>query len=176
MVNIMKKLLICTYCLFIGLGVMAGNIKVKNGTPNFVKENVCAIISFDFTNTRWEDRDSFREWSGKDYETRVEVASKNFVISFNENTKGLKLIESKDDAKYTIVFVVDNLERHQAFTGMWGQGKISVTGTITVIDISTNTTVCSMLIDGYGASKDYVITDAIGKCFKSLGKEITKIK
>ena len=75
-----------------------------------------------------------------------------------------------------IIFKVTNLEKHQAFTGMWGQGKISVTGTIDILNIKTQEQVCSIFIDGYGASKDFNVTDGIGKCFKALGKDMTKLK
>ena len=85
-------------------------------------------------------------------------------------------VTNKDLAEYSIIFKVTNLEKHQAFTGMWGQGKISVTGTIDILNIKTQEQVCSIFIDGYGASKDYNVTDGIGKCFKALGKDMTKLK
>jgi len=67
----------------------------------------------------------------KDYEARLEAMQEAFIKSFNENTKGLKIDNGATGAKYKIVVVVKDLERHQSFTGTWGQGKFSTTGTIT---------------------------------------------
>ena len=173
----MKHILFVIAACLVCLNALAGSdIKVKSGKSVVVKENANAVIVFDFSNARWEQKESFKDWSGTDYEKRVNVASECFVNSFNENTKGLKLVTNKDLAEYSIIFKVTNLEKHQAFTGMWGQGKISVTGTIDILNIKTQEQVCSIFIDGYGASKDYNVTDGIGKCFKSLGKDMTKLK
>lgn len=173
----MKQFLLGIIALMISITAMASSdIKVKSGKKDFLKENAVAVILFDFSDARWEEKDSFKEWSGSDYDKRISVASENFVNSFNANTSGLKSTLKGDNAKYTIIFKVTNLERHQSFTGMWGQGKISVTGTISVINNETKEQICYIYIDGYGSSKDFNITDGIGKCFKALGKQISKLK
>ena len=107
----MKHLLIVIAACLVCLNALAGSdIKVKSGKSVVVKENANAVIVFDFSNARWEQKESFKDWSGTDYEKRVNVASECFVNSFNENTKGLKLVTNKDQAEYSIIFKVTNLE------------------------------------------------------------------
>lgn len=173
----MKHLLfVIAACLFCLNALAGSDIKVKSGNSVVVKEKTNAVIVFDFSDARWEQKESFKGWSGNDYEKRVNAASKSFVSYFNENSKGLKLVDNLEQAEYSIIFKVTNLEKHQVFSGMWGQGKISVTGTIDIVNVKTKEQVCSIFIDGYGASKDYNVTDGIGKCFKALGKDMTKLK
>ena len=99
----------------------------------------------------------------------------SFIESFNINSKGLKIDNSKD-ANYKIVIEVKDLERHQAFTGAIGQGKISTTGTIIVYDKTSNQKVCVIDVKGYGSGKDFDHTDGMGKCYKGLAKEFLKLK
>jgi hypothetical protein len=117
---------------------MAGGVKVKVGNASFLKENVSAIVEFDFTKTTWEEDEDFKAWCGDQYEKRITAMQQSFVVSFNENSKGLKIPESSDGAKYKIIIEVKDLERHQAFTGTWGQGKFSTTAYIKVFDKPNN--------------------------------------
>ena len=41
---------------------MAGGVKVKMGNASFLKENVSAIVEFDFTKTTWEEDEDFKAW------------------------------------------------------------------------------------------------------------------
>jgi hypothetical protein len=114
---------------------MAGGVKVKEGKAAFFKENASAVVEFDFSETTWEEDEDFKTWCGDQYEKRLNAIQQSFVKSFNENSKGLKIVESGNDAKYKILIEVKDLERHQAFTGSWGQGKFSTTAYIKVLDI-----------------------------------------
>lgn len=167
--SILVTLLASVYCF-------AGGVKVKEGKKAFLKENVSAIVEFDFSKTTWEEKENFKTWSGDQYEKRVNAIQQSFINSFNENSKGLKIVDDAKDAKYKIIVKVEDLERHQAFTGAWGQGKFSTTATISVIELATNQSVCEIIVDGYGSGKDFDYADGLGKCYKGLAKDIVKMK
>ncbi len=172
----MKAKFLTLILLLIGVNAMAGGIKVKSGNSSFVKEQVSAQIVMDFSNARWEKDDDFKEWSGADYEARVEAAMSNFISAFNEKSKGLTVKRDNGGVKYCINFKIENLERHQSFTSTWGRGEVYVTGVIEVVDYETKERVCVIQMTKCGSGADYNTTDGIGKCFKGLGEDIAKLK
>lgn len=172
----MKKYLLLLVAMMSSVYCMAGGIKVKEGKSAFLKEDASAIVEFDFSKTTWEGKEDFKTWCGNQYEKRVDAIQQSFKKSFNENTKGLKIVEDAKDAKYKIIVKVEDLERHQSFTGAWGQGKFSTTATISVIELATNQSVCEIIVDGYGSGKDFDYADGLGKCYKGLAKDIVKMK
>lgn len=166
--------------LFIMLAVsticLAGGIKVKNGQASFKNETANAIAEFDFSNTTWEGKENFKVWCKDQYENRITAIERAFVNSFNDNSKSLKISKDNSDIKYKIVIKVIDLERHQAFTGSWGQGKFSTTALIIVKEISSDMTICEIEVNGYGSGKDYDYADGLAKCYKGLAKEVCKLK
>lgn len=171
-----KSILFICLAFFTCIYSYAGGLIVKDGNTAFVKENVNAVVEFDFTKTTWEEDDNFKTWCGDKYDERLKTIRESFFTSFNKESKGLKLTEKNNDVKYKIFIEVKDLERHQAFFGAAGQGKCSATAYIKVYDLSSNQVVCEIDVDGFGSGKDYTITDGLGKCFKGLAKEIIKLK
>ena len=173
----MRRLLLTTLVTVLtSMYCMAGGVKVKMGNASFLKENASAIVEFDFTKTTWEEDEDFKTWCGDQYEKRIAAMKQSFVASFNENSKGLKISDSSDGVKYIISIEVRDLERHQAFTGTWGQGKFSTTAYIKVFDIASNQIVCEIDVDGFGSGKDYDYADGLSKCYKGLAKQLFKLK
>ena len=172
----MKKTVLFALLSFLCVFANAADIKIIFGSVSVLKEKAKAVVEYDYSSTRWEDDEDFKTWCGEDYQKRKDAISNAFMSSFNENSKGIVLSTNPNESKYKFVLNIKNLERHQSFTGMWGQGKISVTGTLNIIDISNNNSVCTIEIDGYGDGKDFDITDGMAKCFKGLAKAILKIK
>ena len=65
----MKHLLIVIAACLVCLNALAGSdIKVKSGKSVVVKENANAVIVFDFSNARWEQKESFKDLWGDGYE------------------------------------------------------------------------------------------------------------
>ena len=61
----MKHILFVIAACLVCLNALAGSdIKVKSGKSVVVKENANAVIVFDFSNARWEQKESFKDWSG----------------------------------------------------------------------------------------------------------------
>ena len=138
-------------------------MKVINGTVNVFKGNSIAVVEYDSSGCRWEEDEDFKAWCGDEYNNRINVIFNAFMHSFNENSKGLKIDTDNSNASIKLPFKLTNFERNQSMTGMWGQGKISVTGSLSIIDLSTNTEVCTIKIDGYGDGKDFNHTDGMAK-------------
>lgn len=171
----MKKLFSLLLMMVLAMPMFAGKVKVTSGGTSWLKGQETVNIEFDFSNTTWEKDENFKTWCGEDYEKRVDAIENGFIKSFNDNSKGAKL-SNAENSQYKMIVVVKDLERHQAFTGMWGQGKFSTTCLIKVVNTTTNDIVCEISVDGYGSGKDFNYTDGIRKCYQALGKEIAKLK
>ncbi len=170
-----KKLFFAVCMLLVAVTAMAGSkVKVVDGDKSVLKEKATAALTIDYSNARWEVKEDFKTWCGSDYEDRVNKTTAIFVSSFNDNSSNLKI--GNDNAKYDMVFTVTNMERHDSFTGMWGQCKVYVTGTIKIIDKASGNAVCTLQVDKCSGGADFVVTDGMVKCFKSLAKEVAKLK
>lgn len=172
----MKKFFTLFVMACLSLGIHAASIKLDKGNISIFKEAAAAIVEFDYSNCRWEKTEDFQTWCGADFLTRKDVIRNSFLESFNRNSKGLRIQNDNESAKYKMTFELSNLERHQSMTGMWGQGTISVTGTLHIFDLSTGTEVMTITINKFGEGKDFTHTDGMGKTFRGLAKALLKIK
>ena len=172
----MKKIISIFLMMFLATNVFAGKIKVNSGNVKFIKDEGSAVVEFDFSRTTWEGKEDFKTWCADQYEKRISAMRQSFITSFNEESKGLKISDTETTPRYRMIVVVEDLERSQSFTGAWGQGKFSTTCSISVIDVATELSVCEIYVDGFGSGQDFDYTDGLGKCFKGLAKELSKLK
>ncbi len=168
----MKKNLLLFCFLMCSIVTWAGSLKGK-GNVNCFKETETAVLTIDFSKAKWEKKEDFKQWCGTDYDKRVAVSNSEFTRSFNEKSKGLKIVEAGNDAKYKIVIDVTNFERKTASFG-WGRAHIKIYGTLKVVDASTGDAVCTYTLDGVSGGDDFVETDRFAKSFAELGKQLTK--
>lgn len=150
----------------------AGSLKGK-GNVKCLKENESAVLTIDFSKVTWEKKQDFKQWCGAEYDKRVEVSNSEFTKSFNENSKGVKIVEAGKEAKYKIVVELTNFERKTASFG-WGRAHIKIYGTLSVVDAATGDTVCTYALDGVSGGDDFVETDRFAKSFAELGKQLSK--
>lgn len=169
----MKKLLLTFLVLLCSAVMFAGPLKKTSGDEKCFSENATAVLSMDLSNTTFDKKQSFKTWCGKDYEERVSVSEKGFTESFNQNSKGLKIVDSESDAKYKIVIDVKNFQRKSASFG-WGRFHVKIYGTLTVVDNATGETVCAYSIDGVSGGDDFNETERFEKSFSELGKVLLK--
>lgn len=168
----MKKSLLLFCLLLCSIVTWAGSLKGK-GNVKCLKENESAVLAIDFSKVTWEKKEDFKQWCGEDYDKRVAISNSEFTRSFNENSKGLKIIETGNDAKYKMVIELVNFERKAAAFG-WGSAHIKIYGTLKVIDAASGETVCTYTIDGVSGANDFVETDRFARSFSELGKQLTK--
>ena len=173
----MKKILFILSMLFATLSVSAASeLKVKSGKWNSLKtEDARVCVKFDYSNARWEEGQSYENFCGETYEPRVSASVETFIYAFNENTTGLKFSEDEQDAKYKFVFHIKNLERKMSGFG-WGRFFIRVYGEIEILDIASNTTICTIMVNGHAGDADYIPEDRLAKCFKALAEQLIKLK
>ncbi len=168
----MKKTLTIMMAVLLSMTAMA-KVKVTSGSPAFLKEEATAVIEFDYSEAAWEEDQSYKTWCGEDYDTRVKLSKESFIFAFNKNSKKMKINDGSKDAKYRIIFKVENME--QKVGGNWGQFYVRCYGTITVQDIATGETVCTISISKEGGDTDYVPNDRISSCFSEIGKKVAKL-
>ena len=148
-------------------------VKITSGSAAFLKEEATAVIEFDYSEAAWEEDQSYKTWCGEDFNTRVQLSKESFIFAFNKNSKKLKINDGGNDAKYRITFKVENME--QKVGGNWGQFYVRCYGTITVQDIATGETVCTINVNKEGGDTDYVPNDRISSCFSEIGKRVAKL-
>ena len=142
---------------------------------SIVAEQVYACVEFDYSETTWEEGESYKEFCGETYEPRVKSSVADFIDAFNSATHGLKMTTEQDDAKYKFVFHIDNIERKQGMT-MWGRFFSRVYGNIEVIDLQTEAVVCKIEVDGHRGGDDFVPEDRLAKCFRALAENLLDMK
>lgn len=163
----MKKIVLSIVLALFTINVFAGKpIKVVAGDMKVLKESAEAILEFDYSETRWEKRENYKEKSGEEYENRVNFAFNAFKESFNNSSKGLKITDDSE-TKYKIVFKVENLEQHQG-GGMWGRLYMTVFGKIDIINLSNQSVVCSFSISKLDGGADYTMPGKIEKAFSKV--------
>lgn len=170
--RILFILLACAFCTL----ASAADIKVTKGDVKVLKSKAEAVVEYDYSHAKWEKDQDFKTWCGEDFDVRVQVIASSFMESFNDHTKGMTISADSSSAAYKLAFDFDNFESHQAAVGWWGQGKLSVTGVLHVINLATGEEECTIAISKYGDSKDFTYTDAMSKTFKGLAKELVKLK
>ena len=155
---------------------MFAQVRITSGSSGFLKEQVTAEMLFDYSETTWEEDQTYKRWCGEDYDERIELSKEAFIIAFNKKSDGLKikLNDNNNGAKYKITFKVDNIEQHAG--GHWGQLYISCYGVISVQDINTEDIVCTISVNQINGEPDYVTNDRIAKCFREVGKKVASLK
>lgn len=173
----MKKLYLLLSLLFVSLSVNAAPaLKVKTGNwLSLLSDNASVCVVFDYTQATWEEGESYEKFCGETYKARTEASVSDFITSFNDISNGLKMTNSSEDAKYKMIFHINNLERKQGMS-MWGRFYIRIYGEIEIIDIASNEVVCSIIVNGHAGGDDFVPEDRLSKCFKALAEKLIKLK
>ena len=171
----MKKVLITAILLFTAASLFAAKpLKVSKGSLDVLSENATATWSIDLSQATFEKKQSFETWCEGDYQTRVEGMNEAFFGSFNNYSKGLKLVKS-GNAPYQLTFKVSDFEQKQG-PGMWGSMFIRVSGVIDIVDCASGETVCEIEVNGVKGDTDFVQNDRFPKTMDWLCRDIFKMK
>lgn len=169
----MKKRILLSLLCMISLFTYAGDLKFS-GDKSVLQDNAMVNIVFDFSNTTWEKDESFKDYcKGDEYEERVNGSKQCFIESFNKTSLGLKVEENASNAKYKMVFRVDDFVQKMSGWG-WGRFYIKVYGEIDIQNAATGESVCKIQVKGISANADYVQTDRFKESFAKIAKEINK--
>lgn len=176
----MKRLILLLSLILITTAASAtqtvGALRIKQGSWSAIKDdNATAYVCFDYSETKWFLNQSYEEHCGDTYELRTGLSLTDFIASFNENSKGLKMSTDIIGAKYYICFNISNMEQWQ-MSSMYGRLSTFVHGEIEVLDMASGEILCKIAVKGHSGNEDYVPEDRISKCFKSLAKRLVKLK
>ena len=171
----MKKTLITMLAVLLSMTAFA-KVKVTSGSAACLKEKVSAVVVFDYSNATFDKDQSYQKWCGEDYADRVAKSTEEFTKAFNKKSKGMQISDNASGAKYKIVVKVGNCDQYMGMSCNWGQMQFKVSAVITIIDLETNETVCTVTVDEENGGCDYSPTDRITDSFASIGKELAKQK
>ena len=171
----MKRIVIISFLLLTAFSAFAAKpLKVTKGSLDVLKEDAIATWTIDLSEAVFEKEGDFKTWSGEDYETRVNQMNEAFFSSFNENSKGLKLV-NEGEAPYKLLLKVREFERKQG-PGMWGSCFIRVFGTLSIVDAATGETALELDVNGVKGDTDFVENDRYPKTMNWLARDIFKLK
>lgn len=184
----MKRIIFSFLCLFGAISLFAGNpVTVKSGDVSVLKENTTALLELDFSATRVGNQsiDEYLKSRGddfvKDFPEDKTQAADMFAVQFNKKSKGINVAKDASNAVYKFVIHVSTLDYGNAgsafvpFASAKAGGCI-IKGTIDIINLKTNQTVCTIDIDdvkGLGHMSDRVRLRLV---FFELANKIAKIK
>ena len=171
----MKKILLLFFVLCTTLSAFAAKpLKVVSGKAASLKEFSSAVVVFDYSETTWEGDESLQEYCGDDFEPRINRGYKTFIKEFNANSKGLK-IKDNEPADAVIKITFDEFEQKQGMSA-WGRLLLRFSGTIEIINRSTDEVVCTIEMDKLAGDADYSQDDRFAKAYSALAKELTSLK
>lgn len=173
----MKKFYLLLSLLLVSIAANAAPaLKVKSGNwLTILSENANVCVEFDYTNATWEEGESYEKFCGETYKDRTAASVSDFITSFNTISNNLKMTNILEEAKYKMIFHIKNLERKQGMS-MWGRFFIRIYGEIEIINIASNESVCSIIVNGHAGGDDFVPEDRLSKCFKALAEKLIKLK
>lgn len=171
----MKKTLITFLAVMLAVTAMA-KVKVTSGSAACMREKATAIVVFDYSAATFDKDQRYEAWCGEDFAERVEKSTEAFVNGFNKKSKGLRIEGDESQAKYRIVVKVGDVDQSMSMSCSWGQMSFKCSAVITVEEIATGETVCTVTVDEERGDCDYTPLDRITDCFSEIGKELAKKK
>lgn len=169
----MKKIILIVLFAVLSMNAMA-KIKVTSGSADCMRENAIAVVVFDYSEATYDMDQSYEKWCGEDFVERAEKSASEFIKAFNKESKGLKISQQSNEAKYRITFKVGNCDQYTGMNCNWGQMRFKCSGIISVTEISTGKEVCVLTVDKEKSDCDYTPLDRIAECFAEVGKFLAR--
>lgn len=174
----MKKILLSLVAVFFTCNcAFAGlDIKVTQGDKKFFKTNAGnAVLDFKFDNTKYDNKMPLAE-KFDDVAKVKKIALNGFTETFNDKSKGIKVVENNADAQYKFTFEVTNMDQYFKVMGFIPGFATKAWGTFTVTDIKSGEALVVVDVDevdgGASPSPDETISD----CFEEIAKQLNKLK
>lgn len=176
----MKRLITALFAITLCVVSYAGNpIKIVTGKANaktIMADNATAAVKYDWSKTTYDGKQSISDYFGKDCDFVVNDCQEKFVTGFNTASKGLKLTDKEDGAKYIFTLTVSKVDCFFAAMGFVPGHEGKMWGKLTVCSAETGETLLEADIDEAEDGRDLVRNESFGKTFGLLGKKIAKLK
>ena len=151
-------------------------IEVVKSTAKVMRENATANLVFDWSNAYWMESGLMKdELSAVDYENYTTIAPKKFQEAFNNNSKGLKIVDDPS-ADYEIKVVVSKIDYFFSVMSVVPGHKHTFFGKVIVTQRSTGEEVLEVNLTRFKGGRDFVKDDSFYEMFLDLGKKISSLK
>lgn len=164
------------------------SVVVKSGDIALLKQKVNAVVVFDYSIAKIGDKGfiEFLKSTEKDFEKNwpndcVKI-SQFYSVRFNKNNStGMQIVEDAATAKYKMIITptsVDMGDRGASFNPFASSksGGAMVSGSVNIIDIATNKSVCLLQFEEIKGIKHVSNTARLGLSFYRLAELIAEIK
>lgn len=169
-----------------------GRVKVSKGSADLLRnKSVKMCVTFDYSETKvynmtipeylkTQDDDDKKDWAEGQTET-----AEAFFDKLESSSKGMKMVKNQSQATHKMIVHIVDLDLGNGAAGYWGMGKAGgciVTATIDIVNIATDTVVCTISVDklkGQGSSMwSIASTDNLRRklVYKLMAKEIAELK
>jgi len=179
MKRILLTIIACTVMLGVGSFASAKDapvIEVVKGTAKVLKENATANLTIDWSNAYWMESGLMKdELSAGDYEKYTTTAPNKFKEAFNDNSKGLKIVDDST-AVYEIKVVVSKIDYFFSVMSVVPGHKHTFWGKVIVTNKSTGEEVLEVNLARFKGGRDFVKDDSFYEMFLDLGKKVSKLK
>ncbi len=176
----MKRLITALFAITLCVTAFAGSpIKVVTGKANvkaIMADNATAAIKFDWTNTTYDGKQSIADYFGKDCDFVVNDCQSKFVAGFNTASKGLKLADQAEGAKYIFTLTVSKVDCFFAAMRFVPRHESKMWGNLTISSAETGEKLFEANIDEAENGCDFVRNESFGKTFAILGEKVAKLK
>ena len=179
--------------LFCGVNLFAAKlVSVKSGDISVIKKPSISLLELDFSNTKVGDETllEYQQRHGDDYvrdwPDAAEATRFSFMEFFNKkNKKGMQFTPVTSEASYKMVIRVNYLNMGDSFsrfiaggvTGFSGKaGGMLMKGSIDIIDMRTNSVVCTIDIDGVKGAGNPSLQIRLQSAFNYLAENVRKLK
>ena len=170
----MKKYVLFLFAVLLTITVNAASpLKVISGTTSFLNADAGACIEFDFSNSTWEKDETLKQHFQEEYNELINNSQSTFINTFNSSNRNLKFVDKESKPQYKVIVKFDNFE---AKVGGFYRKVVRIWGTATIIDLSSNESVCTIQITKSEGTGDYVTKEAFWKSFDKFGELFSKLK
>ena len=184
----MKKAALFGVILVLGITPLFAEdpITLASGDLSVLKTKSLAIFTVDYSSAKVGDLtlEEYLETRGEkftsDWYKFSESTQSFFSTWMNRKSKGMKITEKQEEASYKINVRVDMLD-----LGFGGGAFVPLTvklggcvmfGTINIIDLKTNETVCTFDVNNLKGDKHNLLDVRIGYMYREIADRLCKLK
>lgn len=179
----MKKIIVVLFTLMVSAATFAGGpLKVINRKvtlQTLLRERAYANLVIDWSNAKYDKKKPLSEEFNEDddYEFIQSDCVGKFMDGFNGESKGMIIDNRKEDASYSFIITVSNVDAFVRVMGFKvGKTEAKMWGNLKIVDNATNEVIAEIKIDEAEDGCDYVRRESFGKTFEILGQEVAKMK
>ena len=182
----MKKLLLVGLLCLLGVANLFAaktDVSVSSGDGSVLKTKSLALLEFDYSSTKVGDQslaDYLINNNESDWPDDNQFAISMFTRRLNKKSKGIKVTENPEEATYKMVVRVTLLDFGSGAGVLLSvnpyAGGCTMSGTVEIIDIKTNETVCVLNVVDLKGQSNLLRKGRLGVLYHDLATKIYKLK